>query len=375
MTHTWRGLLVLLLNFAGQAAAAPASIPPRLSSWNMLQVDEASEADSPQLKLAPSVLLYDLNTALFSDHALKLRLIRLPPATQMGYSSEEVLDFPVGTVIAKTFAYPVADLQTIPTAIGMRVTASELFPQVDGDILLIETRILVRQEKGWLALPYVWQADLKDATLALTGRSQALSLDLGDGFTNFNYEVPNANQCKSCHVRVDGFDKRITPIGPRARFLNRPNHLLGADSNQLTHWAELGLLAGLPELTEVPRAPAAFDPDSGTLEQRARAYLDINCAHCHRPNGLASSTGLFLTSTNTDPMRMGICKSPIAAGNGSNQDGFDIEPGHPERSLLLLRLRSTDPAMRMPEVGRNLADPRGVALVEAWISQLSGACR
>lgn len=369
MIHIWRGLIVFIIALAGRGNAAPASIPQRLSAWNMLELDQN------QLKLAESVVPYDLNTALFSDHALKLRVIRLPPASQIAYTNDDVLAFPVGTVIAKTFAYPVNSLQAVPATIGLRVSAEDLFPQNQGDILLIETRILVRQEQGWLALPYVWRPDLKDATLALTGQSQALSLDSGDGTINFTYEVPNANQCKSCHMRIDGFNKRITPIGPRARFLNRPDLLLGPESNQLTHWAALGLLSGLPDIAEVPRAPAAFDPESGSLEQRARAYLDMNCAHCHRPNGLASSTGLFLDSTITDPMRTGICKSPVAAGNGSHQEGYDIEPGHPEHSLLFLRLRSTDPAMRMPEVGRNLADPRGVALVESWIKQLPGNCR
>ena len=284
------------------------------------------------------------------------------------------MDFPEGTVIAKTFAYRAADLKAIPTALGVRVDAGDLFPGTSGDMILIETRILVRQPQGWLAIPYIWKPELDDAVLSLTGGRQDLVLAHDDGPLAINYQVPNANLCRSCHVLVDGYTKRITPIGPSARQLNRSAPRLALE-NQLQTWANRGMLTGLPDIETVPKLAEASDPSSGTLAERARAYLDSNCAHCHRSHGLASSSGLLLSSKTTDPRQLGVCKSPVAAGNGGANAGFDIEPGHPESSLLYQRLRSTDPSTRMPEVGRSVVDTQGLALIGDWIASMSGSCR
>jgi uncharacterized repeat protein (TIGR03806 family) len=362
------GVLSWILLLACGAGAT--SIPPRLSGWALFQLDGQA------LGLGSATHVYDLSTPLFTDYAAKLRVVRLPPGTQAVYAPEAVFDFPVGTVLAKTFAYPVAALSTLPTNIGLRVLAPELFPDADGgEMLLVETRILVRQPQGWLALPYVWLPGERDAVLALTGRSQDLALNRGTEPLSIKYQVPNANQCKSCHVEVDGFDKRVMPIGPRARFLNRPDPLARDATNQLQRWEERGILAALPDLATIPRAPNAYDPASGSLDERARAYLDINCSHCHRRSGLASSTGLFLSSETTNLRQLGICKSPVAAGNGGSAEDFDIEPGQPGRSLLFKRLGSTDPSTMMPELGRSVADEPGVELIERWIAELPGSCR
>lgn len=361
-------VLFLLCTFAWFAPAGASSIPQRLSEWGLF------ERQGAQLKLAPTSVVYDLITPLFSDYASKLRVIRLPPGTAAPYNPDEVLDFPEGTVIAKTFAYPVSELASLPTAIGLRVEAGGLFPETQGEMLLLETRILVRQAKGWLGLPYIWKPDLGDAVLSLTGGRQDLVLERDGESLHIAYQVPNANLCRSCHVRVDGFDKKIMPIGPSIRQLNRADPL-HPEKHQLATWVERGMLTGLPPREELPRLADAFDPTTGTVAERARAYLDINCAHCHRSSGLASSSGLLLGINVSDPRQLGICKSPVAAGNGGAQEGFDIEPGNPEHSLLYLRLRSTDPSTRMPEVGRSVADARALALIGEWIAEMSGSCR
>jgi hypothetical protein len=38
------------------------------------------------------------------------------------------------------------------------------------------------------------------------------------------------------------------------------------------------------------------------------------------------------------------------------------------------RIESTEPEIRMPELGRNLVDAEGVALIREWIAQLPGTC-
>src|SRR6478609_4393001 len=51
------------------------------------------------------VLPYDLITTLFSDYAQKARFVWMPEGTSAKYSKNEVLDFPVGTVLIKNFYY------------------------------------------------------------------------------------------------------------------------------------------------------------------------------------------------------------------------------------------------------------------------------
>ena len=113
--------------------------------------------------------------------------------------------------------------------------------------------MLVRREHGWDAFPYVWNAAQTDAELARTGDAIALELVDGAGTHEaFTYVVPNENQCAGCHV-TNVKSKQIEPLGPRARHLNRDYAYRGGTENQLAHWTELGLLAGAPDATQMPR--------------------------------------------------------------------------------------------------------------------------
>jgi hypothetical protein len=106
------------------------------------------------------------------------------------------------------------------------------------------------------------------------------------------------------------------------------------------------------------------------LDHRARAYLDINCAHCHREGGSASNSGLWLQTSETSPVRLGIAKYPTAAGRGAGEAVHIISPGAPDQSILAYRMASTETGIAMPELGRALQDPDGVALVRAWIADM-----
>lgn len=101
-----------------------------------------------------------------------------------------------------------------------------------------------------------------------------------------------------------------------------------------------------------------------------RAWLDVNCAHCHRREGPASNSGLFLTYGESDPVALGIGKRPVAAGKGTGGRAVDIAPGDPDGSILLYRAESIEPGVMMPELGRHLADPEAVALLREWIQAM-----
>ncbi len=111
------------------------------------------------------------------------------------------------------------------------------------------------------------------------------------------------------------------------------------------------------------------------MEERARAYLDANCSHCHDRHGPAASSALYLSAQEKEPHTLGRCKAPVAAGRGSGKDlPFDIVPGKPERSIIVYRLGSQDPGVMMPELGRSLVHEEGVALIREWIQQMQGTC-
>jgi uncharacterized repeat protein (TIGR03806 family) len=209
-----------------------------------------------------------------------------------------------------------------------------------------------------VALPYIWDADGKDATLALGGRRVPVTFKSPDGETHsIRYAVPNKNQCKECH----SLNGAIVPIGPKAR-----NFILDPAVSEKVR----GLYFENPAALK-PVMPQWDDPKAGSVETRARAYLDVNCAHCHNPAGSASNSGLFLRWTD-DPtgVNYGIGKRPTAAGRGSGGMEFAIAPGDPDHSFLIYRLESTDPGIAMPEVGRSTVHKEGAALLRQWIAEM-----
>jgi uncharacterized repeat protein (TIGR03806 family) len=288
---------------------------------------------------ADGVVLYTLNSPLFSDYASKLRFVRLPEGQSVAYNPDSVLQFPVGTAIVKTFYYPVDERNPKK---GRR---------------LMETRVLLHEAKGWVALPYIWNKEQTDAVLEVAGGSDQVSWIDGAGKKqSFEYQVPNMNQCKGCHERSG----EMTPIGPSVRQLN--------DGHQLQNWATAGLLKDLPK-DHIP-ALVNYSNTSASLDDRVKAYLDINCAHCHNPTGPARSSGLYLTWDSKDRTAYGFFKVPVAAGRGSGNLSYDIVPGKPEQSILHYRMASRDPGVMMPELGRQLTHHEGVELVRNWIASL-----
>jgi uncharacterized repeat protein (TIGR03806 family) len=349
-----RAPLILALALAGSLVAAAAAQPPAvddraimapappslLSAYHFFRDAGAREANS-------GVTAYDLNTPLYSDGALKFRYLYLPARASARYRDNGVFDFPVGTVLIKTFAF----------AADMR--------HPDQNLRFLETRLLIHRPEGWVALPYVWNGAQTEARLTPIGASIPVSFVDADGQpVSFDWAAPNRNQCKGCHELAGA----ITPIGPTARNLNRNIDTASGPQNQLAHWQAAGMIDALPSAP--PRFAAAYDAASGGLEERARAYLHVNCAHCHNPQGAAHTSGLDLRFDDTTPVQWGVLKRPVAAGRGASNLDFDIYPGHPERSILVYRMASTDPGEMMPELGRQRVDERAVALMRAWIAAM-----
>jgi len=330
--------------------------PDNLSAWGLIH----KEVDT--LVPAEGTHIYDLNTPLFTDYALKLRTLYIPPTRTAQYQSFDAFVLPVGSIISKTFFYQHtgdgalildASWDGNPASLDMNRT------------LLLETRLLVKQSDGWDALPYIWRGD--DAYLAITGDLQTLPTSEGDVL---NYLVPSRNQCASCHA-TDHTAGDIQPIGIKARHLNRPDPIHGI--NQLSAWQARGTLDGLPAIEDV-FANADMTAGHSDLDHRARSYLDINCGHCHNIAGAADTSGLLLDYADHDVQTMGECKPPIAAGRGSGGHLYSIVPGAADQSILAYRMNTTDPGTMMPELGRTLVHEEGHALIAQWIDAMQGAC-
>lgn len=343
-----------------------------LSDYNLFQ-DSMNPTENP----TNGGVAFNLAVPLFTDYASKYRFAFIPEGKQINYTEDEVLDFPVGSVLVKTFTMP-AD------------TANR-----DGEELIIETRILIHRESGWVARPYYW-ADTTDAKIAITGKIiENMTTTHKGEVKNFSYSVPKASACTSCHSVVpliqgqsDTRQPIFKPIGPKARNLNIDHVYDDITANQLQYLADNQVLVGLPtDLSTVDKIER-FNDDLNieTLPHEqvmntARAYLDVNCAHCHRSEltlpeenyaGPAGGSGLqveYNRDYTENPQRFGVCKVAVAGGHADYP--ADVIPGSPDKSYLLFRMSTNEPRHRMPELGRSTIHTEGVALINYWIKYLS----
>ncbi|MFT4823016.1 MAG: parallel beta-helix repeat protein [Halioglobus sp.] len=315
---------------------------PNLSDYRLF-----TDATDPTSK-ADKGIFYDLTTPLFSDYAEKYRAVFLPDGAAAAYRETSVFDFPVGTVIAKTFAIR-SDLRDANSAED-----------------IIETRLLIRRSAGWEALPYIWNDEKSDALLTVVGGTKTINWTdaVGEERTT-DYIIPNSNNCANCHGE-DG----MQPIGPKARLLNKSFDYGDETANQIDYWTEQGILAGAPvDTSAIDTIPLAGDTDAD-LDDRARGYLDINCAHCHGVAGAGDTSGLLLDYTREFGLEVGECKPPVAAGDGAGDLEYAIVPGDAESSIMVFRMNSDETDVRMPEIGRSIIHSEGVELIRQWIDAM-----
>lgn len=347
------GLLAALSACGGGFGAVdlPDEPPEHLSELQLVRVDDG------ELLLNDRVEPYTLNTPLFSDYALKERHLYVPEGQVAEADPRWTYRLPVGSAILKTF-----------------LVAPDL-REPDVDATRIETRVLVNSDEGWLAWPYIWDEDGQDATYAPSGMTEPMTVIDRDGTERaFTYLVPQKNQCQECHEIEDTStgEKGIVPIGPTTRNMDQ--------DGQLERLVQAGLIADPGSDRPRPAVDwkAVLDSDWSTvsdeeLDQTARDYLDVNCAHCHNEratNGVTSQ--LFLSWDNEDQFRLGVCKKPGSAAKGTGGRSWDIVPGDPDQSILHYRMQTDDVGSMMPDIGRSLVHDEGVALIAEWIRRMPG---
>lgn len=313
-----------------------------LAEWQLFEdplVEQIPRAD---------VVPYTVVAPLWADHAEKGRFIVLPEGESVTIDDGGELVFPEGTILVKTF-YALDDRR-----------------DPEGSARIIETRLLIRLDDEWKYETYVWDDDQTGAERVSTGRR--INLDVVDESgtaSTQEYIVPNLDQCASCHDQ----DDVGSTLGWSAIQLDLDVDVEGVSMSQLQYLRERGVLndASAP----LGGAGVLHDPfGSAALNDRARSYLHGNCSHCHQPGGGAFRSGLNLRVDNDDLFTLGVCKGPVAAGSGTGGFNYGIVPGHPEESIVIHRMRSTDPEVKMPELPNRIPDTRGVELVEEWIAAM-----
>jgi uncharacterized repeat protein (TIGR03806 family) len=326
----------------GLGFKSPANFPYRtLSEYGFFQgtLSELSPVDG--------VVPYQVISPLWADHAGKSRYIVLPEGERIEPVGPEDWTYPDGTVIIKTFFYSTDKSR-------MNETATP-----------IETRLMIKESDDWKGHTYIWNEGLTDAVRKVSGKRLQLSfVDEGGEPASQEYIVPNTNQCKDCHE----LNHLSRPLGLVSRQLDRIVERDGLAVSQLD-WLNEQMIFSQPLLPL--GAGHLVDPfGDAPLAQRARAYLDSNCSHCHRDGGNGGPSGLVLLAEETLPRAFGVCKGPVAAGDGTGGFYNDILPGHPEQSIIVHRMKSTDPEIKMPEIPNRLPHQAGIELVSEWIGQM-----
>ena len=299
------------------------------------------------------VLPYKPISSLFTDYALKERFVWVPVGeTARFVQDNKSLDFPVGSALIKMFYYN----NVLPT----------------NTTRIIETRVMVKTQNGWDFAEYVWNDAQTEAFLETTEDGGYTEVNwLKDGQERFvNYRIPAKQQCVICHTN----DFETLPLGIKPQNINSMLSYDDGSNNQLQKLIDFGYLEdALPEsiLTVVDWKDA-----SKSLEQRAKSYIDINCANCHIDGGQGDYRVIRLGYSDTvnNDENAGVCvdaDTPIPGLMGQKH----IAPGDPENSIIYYRMSVTgDQPYKMPQFGQSLVHTEALVVLEEWINSLNQTC-
>lgn len=395
-------ILAICENYSGNTInrAALQFNCPKLEHYNLF-----SDKTDPRVGFNEGGILYELTTPLFSDYASKYRIVWAPPGEKIGWrqgsssAPQETLFFPLGSIIAKTFTFKNGNNEEV-----------------------VETRLLIHREssKGtfWEGLPYEWNADMSEATLAVAGATRSVSWDytdedprIGTQYTGStpNYSIPHPNQCGECHANDDR-PAGDAPIGPKVRLLNMAINVNGSLKNQLQHWIDSGILeapsggltinsdqiatnahrlptfnlpANVVDFVNIPGSSYQENADGDNIggvwamdhpnyqkEMKARAYLETNCAHCHNRKGIAKQTGLWVDIYRRVGTQWGVCKTAVTSGSASDGRQFLFQPTVSDNSIISYRIGTSLAGQRMPPVARSVNHGEAVAIINDWVNNV-----
>ncbi|NNF81256.1 MAG: hypothetical protein HKM99_00785 [Flavobacteriaceae bacterium] len=354
----WAFIPIVLLSCSEDDNYIPVEEPDLISPvvFDMASVpyqtlSEYNFFEGPMADLEPvyGVLPYDLINPLFSDYAKKKRFIWMPSDLQARYTTDHsVFNFPLGTVLIKNFYY------------------DNVLPE--GRTRILETRVMINKPEGWVFANYVWNDDQSEAVFDLNGSFLPLEWEEDGMVKSVNYRIPAGPECHTCHK----IGEVPIPVGLKPQNLNMILNYDDGSMNQLEKFINMGYLAD--ELPESIRTMVAWDDESASLKDRARAYLDINCAHCHQDEAHCAYRPVrFNFDESANDTKIGVCVEPDTdLGNGLSHI---ISPSNHQRSVMYFRLNTNDEAVRMPLLGRTIIHQEGVDLIYDFINSLETNCQ
>jgi len=302
-------------------------------------------SDTSSHQVASGVVPYTVNSLLWTDGEKKGRFFAIPDGTMINLVDDTpgvdpnsyknaVFDFPVGSVIIKTFS---------------------------SGSLRVETRLLMHHANdGWAGYSYEWNDTQSDATLLATSKSK--------NFGTFTHYFPSPAECMECHTA-----STKVALGPETLQLNYTQHYTdGPDENYLDALYRLDYINNDHVTYQQDRIYALNDA-SATLEQRARSYLHSNCAGCHRRGENAGGFADFRYNHSfTD-----VCNDEELGAAEPEDPKFGIPgakviaPGDASKSILVVRMNRLG-ADQMPPAGRLTIDREAVTVMENWINNMTG---
>ncbi len=294
-----------------------AELLPSLSETNLFT------GNLSELTLNSNALKYNLVSPLFTDYARKIHAIALPQGQTMQYNGSGIPIFPNGSLISKTFYYNnnEQDLSEGKT--------------------IIETRILIKENDTWVMGNYVWNNDQSDAILDNEEHVVPISWINDQGTTiSTDYIVPNQASCIMCHSNSGD----IIVIGPKLRSMNFDINGV----NQLQSFINNGDLTGAPNVETIDALPN-WENNLISLEERARAYFDINCAHCHSEGGMCEFGSNLRLEFETAFNETSIFESQVAISE---------------------RMQTYSSGFSMPLIGVTMEHGEGFNLIQEYLDSL-----
>jgi uncharacterized repeat protein (TIGR03806 family) len=268
----------------------------------------------------------------------------LPEKGRVRLKSRANWEFPVGTVLVKSFLL----------AVGQRPWS---------EMKRLETRLFVHAEHGWQGYTYVWNDEQTEAHLLDDAFTKTFRVETPEGPIEQPWYFPSRADCMACHTKAAGF-----VLGLNTRQMNRTSDYAGIKVNQIVQLDRLGVFT--EHLSKPPADMVgypAWPSPSATTETLARAYLDVNCAFCHSPGGVAGSRPDLRFHTPLKEMSL-LGRRP-GQGRLGPDDSALITPGKPGRSELLHRLSTRGPR-QMPPLASNVKDKAAIAVLRRWIEGL-----
>ncbi|TWU18384.1 Quinoprotein glucose dehydrogenase B precursor [Allorhodopirellula heiligendammensis] len=312
-------------------------------------------------RVARGVIPYEVNVPFWSDHSLKDRYMALPEPASVTYDSEEEWGFPIGTVLIKTFWM-------------------ELDRESHAESRRLETRLMVHSPAGWQAYTYVYNDDCSEAHLLDGSRVLPLEIRTSEGAITQPYYVPSRSECFACHTEQAGF-----ALGLNTRQLNREMTYYGTRVDQIAMLDRLNIFTESVAAAEVPQSQEFPDWGEGNfnrgghgrsaqkplpedVSRLARAWLEVNCAMCHRPDGIGP--GQIDLRADTPLPETHLLGAKPKQGQMSPPDGRLIVPGQPYLSELVLRAGHRG-VRQMPPLATNQVSERAIDVLRSWIEKLN----